>query len=513
MSELAFDRFVSGTDWTFDRFVDIAGTPTITAVGTIQDGATFTITGTSFSASGNEVRIGPIGVDGEVSQIVPIGSEGTTSITTDTLDASSLYLTGVNYLVVKNSSGVPSNIIEVTISPKSGETAVAVTQEYLGSGTTRLDAIPSPQFGDEWRIGDVFGGTVSDITFRGQGDFDAAEAVTSFSVRLLSGGELGASATQTLEDPVTTATVPNISGLTQASATTAVQAVGLVLSVVDGIPSAITLGNIVTQFPAAGTSLTIGGVVEVVTSLGSDVVLVPNLSGLLLADAQSARSSAGLAGTDSQYIDGNNSGSVLNQSVAPGTLVSVGSSLNLVYSSNLAPDVVGQSLSVAQSILVGANLTVDADVAESYSDAVPGVVIGQLPIAGATVSASDPVTLTVSLGAVSSVNVTANASGYTVGVTSQADGTAYIVAVPRNSNPPTADQIAAGLDGSSQAALARISGAVSSGVEAQLPLSGVELPKTDIYSTVYDGVSFSNVDSALGQLKSAPSGRQYVEVA
>jgi beta-lactam-binding protein with PASTA domain len=133
--------------------------------------------------------------------------------------------------------------------------------------------------------------------------------------------------------------------------------------------------------------------------------LVPNLDGIAQAEAETIRTAAGLTGTTHRVIDGNNTGTVIGQSIAPGTVVAIGTALDLAISSNLMPDLVGELIQTAEAIILAAGLTLDEGITEEFSDAfAQGEVISQTPVADSAVAPGDPVTLTVSLGEAASVS-------------------------------------------------------------------------------------------------------------
>jgi hypothetical protein len=107
-----------------------------------------------------------------------------------------------------------------------------------------------------------------------------------------------------------------------------------------------------------------------------------------------------LTGTVHRVIDGNNTGTVINQSIAPGTVVAIGSALDLAISSNLMPDVVGELIQTAQAVVAAAGLDLDENFAEQHSSSFGvGEVIHQSPAADSVVSPGSDVSLTISLGA------------------------------------------------------------------------------------------------------------------
>lgn len=397
MSAWTFDRLVPSPGvWTFDRLVDVAGTPTITSVGTVRDGTAITITGTGFSASGNSLFI--IQADNTIQ--VPVNTEGATSFVSVALDTSGLYLTQPVSIYLTNSSGVASNAVMATILPASGKSATVITQSFLGDASSRGSASPDISFTDEIRVQNVVGGTISDVTVTGQGAFIAATAVTAFDYAVQDGTGLGDFATATWANPVSTASVPSIISLTLAQAIAAIQAAGLVAAQIASQQSTTVAKDLVAaQFPTATTVVTLGTTVEITLSLGGTGTIVPIFLGMTHAQAELARQQAGLTGSSFRIIDGLNTDLVLNQSVAPGTVLSVGDSVDIAYSSNKVPGVIGQIVQDGEAILLAAGLLVGEKPPGFDSTAPIDTILSQDPVEDTVVSPGATVFVTLSLGA------------------------------------------------------------------------------------------------------------------
>jgi beta-lactam-binding protein with PASTA domain len=131
----------------------------------------------------------------------------------------------------------------------------------------------------------------------------------------------------------TMVTVPNVVNQTQAAATTAIQGVQLLVGTISQRSSTtVAAGNVISQSPAAGSSLASGSAVSLVVSTGP--VAVPNLVNLTQAAATTALTGSGLAlGAVSQQSSATvPSGSVVSQNPAAGTSVAAGSAVALVVS-------------------------------------------------------------------------------------------------------------------------------------------------------------------------------------
>jgi beta-lactam-binding protein with PASTA domain len=137
--------------------------------------------------------------------------------------------------------------------------------------------------------------------------------------------------------------VPNVVGLTQAAATTAITNAGLVLgTVTTASSSTVPAGSVISESPIAGTMVAPGSSVNLVVSTGPAKVAVPNVVGLTQAAATTAITNAGLVlGTVTTASSSTvPAGSVISESPIAGTQVSVGSAVNLVTSTGVPPTVV-----------------------------------------------------------------------------------------------------------------------------------------------------------------------------
>lgn len=89
--------------------------------------------------------------------------------------------------------------------------------------------------------------------------------------------------------------MPELTGLTLAEATTALQTLGLtVAQAPDAFDPVVPVGAVAQQDPAPGTEVTRGSTVTIVVSKGPELVPVPGLAGLDLAGITAALESAGL---------------------------------------------------------------------------------------------------------------------------------------------------------------------------------------------------------------------------
>ena len=202
-----------------------------------------------------------------------------------------------------------------------------------------------------------------------------------------------------------TTPVPNVVGMTQAAAQTAITSAGLTVgTITQAYSNTVPSGNVISQTPPSGATVTPGSAVNLTISQGPQPVMVPNVVGMTQAAAQTAITSAGLTvGTITQaYSDTVPSGNVISQSPASGASVASGSAVNLTVSQGpqpvMVPNVVGMTQAAAQTAITSAGLTVGT-ITQAYSNTVPsGNVISQTPASGATVTPGSAVNLTISQG-------------------------------------------------------------------------------------------------------------------
>ena len=200
-------------------------------------------------------------------------------------------------------------------------------------------------------------------------------------------------------------TVPDVVGLEQAEATTAIVTAGLVVgAMTQEYSDTVPVGHVIGQDPLAGIEVLEGSAVDLVVSLGQCLLTVPDLVGHSQAVAETAIVNVGLVvGTVTpQYSDTVPVGHVISQDPEGAAAAPCGSAVDLVISAGpatvIVPDVVGRAQSTAEGMLADAGLGVGA-VTQEYSESVPaGRVISQDPPAGQEVASGTTVDLVVSRG-------------------------------------------------------------------------------------------------------------------
>jgi beta-lactam-binding protein with PASTA domain len=182
--------------------------------------------------------------------------------------------------------------------------------------------------------------------------------------------------------------VPNVVGMTQAAAESALAGAGLTASAQSGNSATVAKGQVMTQAPAAGQRVPKNTSVGITVSQGPANATVPNVVGQTQAEATDALKQAGL-GTKviSNYSADVAKGDVYSQSPAQGTLVAPGTVVSIHVSNGpppapttvKVPNVVGETQSQATTTLE--DLGFKVDVSEIATGTV-GKVAYQAPNAG-----------------------------------------------------------------------------------------------------------------------------------
>ena len=190
--------------------------------------------------------------------------------------------------------------------------------------------------------------------------------------------------------------VPNVEGLTQDAAATAIAGAKLkVGTVAQQTSNTVAAGKITSQDPPSGSSVAQGSPVDLVISAGSQMVPVPNVERQTQSAATTAITGATLkVGTVTQQASDTVAiGSVIGQDPASGSSVAQGCPVNLVISSGpqmvTVPNVEGMTQAAATAAIAGAKLTVGTVNAA-------GKVISQDPAKGSSVVQGSSVNLMIS---------------------------------------------------------------------------------------------------------------------
>jgi beta-lactam-binding protein with PASTA domain len=191
---------------------------------------------------------------------------------------------------------------------------------------------------------------------------------------------------------------------------------GLNLGARTGQESTSVPGTILTQFPAAGETASLYGVVDVVfATTPTDVV--PDVTGRSQADAAAAITGAGLTvgvisarmrGDPTDPHDQTVAGTVLEQQPLATTRWPTGGAVSLTVATPLAaavPNVIELPLDVAKETLLGRTFTVGA-VTSQAEGGKPGSITTQDPPAGIVLPLGSGIALTVVVGVPSLIGLT-----------------------------------------------------------------------------------------------------------
>ncbi len=200
-------------------------------------------------------------------------------------------------------------------------------------------------------------------------------------------------------------TVPNLVGLTQTAAASALTGAGLVAGeVVQQCSNTVAAGNVINQFPAANQQAPFGSAVAMTVSTGLCIVTVPNVAGLTQTAAAAALTGANLTlGTVAQQCsDTVAAGTVISQNPAAEQQAPFGSVVTLTVSTGpcsvTVPNVAGLTQTAATSAITTANLAVGSVTRQCSDTLAAGSVIGQSPASAQQVLLGSAVALTVSTG-------------------------------------------------------------------------------------------------------------------
>ncbi len=161
----------------------------------------------------------------------------------------------------------------------------------------------------------------------------AAGAALTASVLLNNPSNVRVSFTPVVYANPTLATVPNVVGQTEASATATLQGAGLTATTSHAHHATVPVGRVISQQPAAGAQVAAGSAVAIVISDGPTLVAVPDVVSQTEASATAALQSAGLTATTSHANHATVvAGRVISQQPAAGAQVAAGSAVGIVIS-------------------------------------------------------------------------------------------------------------------------------------------------------------------------------------
>jgi len=139
-------------------------------------------------------------------------------------------------------------------------------------------------------------------------------------------------------------TVPDVVGLSEAAATSAIEGVGLVADSVTAYSPTVPIGDVISQSPIAGASVVPGSTVTITVSLGvAPTRTVPDVVGETQGDAEDDIEFVDLVpSVSTQYSNTVAAGVVIAQSPIGGVTVSAGSTVIIYVSLGPPPAGAGQ---------------------------------------------------------------------------------------------------------------------------------------------------------------------------
>ncbi len=197
--------------------------------------------------------------------------------------------------------------------------------------------------------------------------------------------------------------MPDVVGKKAFTAQQILRARSVGLKVEDRIFSNLPVDTVVRQSPPPGVRVKTGQSAHVVLSLGPQKVTIPQLQDRTLRAAQVEllRGGMQLGEVSSAYLPGDVADNVTQQDPTPGTSDVIGPHVNLLVSlgprpaAYVMPELAGLPLAEAQSKLSAAGLKVSKISPAPVADALPGTVVGQIPVRGQRVDADSSIELQV----------------------------------------------------------------------------------------------------------------------
>jgi len=141
----------------------------------------------------------------------------------------------------------------------------------------------------------------------------------------------GADVTLALSGGQVTATVPEVAGSSQQQAQIAIENAGFTFGSISQQTSNLARGAVIASVPPAGTAAELPATVSIILSQGPSTVQIPDLTGRTLPDARSTLEQLGLhlGATSRDTSSFAPENSILGQVPAAGATVSAGASVNL----------------------------------------------------------------------------------------------------------------------------------------------------------------------------------------
>jgi beta-lactam-binding protein with PASTA domain len=219
-------------------------------------------------------------------------------------------------------------------------------------------------------------------------------AVATPATSATTSARTSASATSSVSPSAKPVIVPSVVGMSQSAATTDLGNATLIVTVATtSACGTIQYGDVVTQDPPGGTSLSSGAAVSISVCT---VVTVADVINETQSFATATLQNQGLNVTTGPVTDCGSVpyGSVVNQDPAAGTIVTSDATV-VIGVCDALPDVVGMTQSAATSTLDDLGMTTTAETSSDCAQSDAGNVLDQDPAAGSAAPAGSAVTITV----------------------------------------------------------------------------------------------------------------------
>ena len=217
--------------------------------------------------------------------------------------------------------------------------------------------------------------------------------------------------------------VSKVEGMTVEEATEELAKNDLKCEVVERVYNKdVEAGRVISQYPEAGTEVRKNHLIELTVSNGPAVSEIPDVRGYSEAVAKSKLEAKGFPVKETIYMNNDTyrNGTVYDQNPAGGVEAREGTEVTLYVSkgkdSITMPKLTGLSLENAKTEITNNELILGEVTYEASSDFPKGQVIRQTPTAFSEVMKNSRVDLVISLGPVSTKNITIDLSPYTTDV-------------------------------------------------------------------------------------------------
>ena len=226
--------------------------------------------------------------------------------------------------------------------------------------------------------------------------------------------------TPTPSATATAAPVPDVAGMSESDARSAIEGSGLKFVKGDDVASdTVESGKAVSSDPGAGASVLLGGEVTVHFSSGSAMVEVPDVTGMSQSEARSSIEGAGLVWGDVLTEDSasTSAGQIIRTDPGAGTSVERGETVSVVISSGrtTVPQITNMESQEAQAAITAAGLTYNSSTVEATTtdSALDGkyVVTAVNPAEGTSLEIGSAVSITVTHYTLKAQQPTAPATG------------------------------------------------------------------------------------------------------